>query len=257
MKRIFLSTCALMLVWAASGCNAAQSSTPALPLPTAPAPTLASTQTPAPLPTITAAPITATVGSQSGSSKESADAAFAELLEKVKASDPSVDFTEFRLAYAKTSKYDPYSFSTGDLRDSMVTALNDKNYELALKLADQMLAQNFILPEAHIVAIRACEALGQTEEADFHRYVLNGLIASILHSGDGKSPEHAFVVVLIEEEYLILDVLGIKGTGQSEMEANGHSYDVLDGVIAKTGGPTTVYFNIDIPFHGLMNSLNP
>ncbi len=139
----------------------------------------------------------------------------------------------------------------------MLSALDDGNYAQAIELADQILEKNYLYPEAHIASILAHEELGQTRDADYHRYVRKGLINSILHSGDGKKPESAYVVVLIEEEYLILDVLGISEGGQSMTSVGGHFYDVFTGVDTQTNKPVTVYFNIDTPFHKLYNTMNP
>ena len=206
--------------------------------------------------TVSVAPASVT-DTQSNPNNTAADAAFESLLERVKNNDPTVDFTKFRLAYAKTSQYDPYSFGLADLRSSMVTALNNKDFALALKLANDLLAHNYISPDAHAGAIRAYEGQGDSEKAGFHRHVLDSLISSILHSGDGRSPETAYVVVLIEEEYVALAALGIENHGQSEFDANGHSYDILDGLNTNTNLPVKVYFNIDIPFGALANSLTP
>jgi hypothetical protein len=188
---------------------------------------------------------------------DSADAAFLSLLERVKRADLTIDFTELRMSYAQTSKYDPYNFSIGELRNSMVSALDAQNYELALKLADDILTQNYIFTDAHLVAIRAYENLGRTEEAKYHRYVLDGLIGSMLQSGDGKTPESAFVVVLIEEEYVILAVLQIADADQAQRDIGGQFYDVFNSVDPQTNSPVEVYFNIDIPFGALADSLKP
>ena len=136
-------------------------------------------------------------------------------------------------------------------------ALKDKNYELAIKYADEILAQNYIFPDAHLVKNRAYESLGQSDKALYHRYVLNGLIESMLQSGDGKSPESAFVVVLIDEESVILNVLNVKQGEQASTDIDGHSYDIIDGVNLTTGNSIKVYFNIDIPFGVLIKSLQP
>ncbi len=257
MKRISF----VILVWVfalvVSNCTTEHPPTQARGSTAAPVPTSSAiVSTVTPLPTASLTP-TVSVISQPSSDTQVADTAFASLLERVKLADPTIDFTEFRMTYAQTSQYDPYNFSLKELQSSMVTALNDKDYELALKLADDILAQNYIFPDAHAVAIRAHEGLGQSQEADYHRYVLNGLIKSILQSGNGKSPESAFVVVLIEEEYVILTVLDIEDKSQGTTDIDGHSYDIFDGIDSKSNSPVTVYFNIDIPFKALVNSLKP
>lgn len=251
MKPVSLVVLMLGLALVSSGCGWQPPAAPAVK------PTAAVTSAPDATKAVVPSATTFVEATPSAEPQSSSDAAFAALLERVKRSDPSVDFTEFRLAYTKTSLYDPYSFSLQDAQTSMVAALNDKDYEQALKLANDVLARNYIYADAHAVAMRADQGLGRTQDANLHQYILNGLIDSILKSGDGKSPETAYQVVLIEEEYLVLNVLGIEDHGQSEMDANGHSYDVLNGVVTKTNAPIAVYFNIDIPFGALGNSFKP
>jgi hypothetical protein len=240
MKRISFVLLTLVLALGISSCGR-------LPLTQDPKSTERPSPTASIAPTITLTP----------QDTNSADAAFLSLLERVKRVDPTIDFTELRMAYAQTSQYDPYNFSIGELRNSMFTALDAQNYELALKLADDILTQNYIFTDAHLVATRAYENLGRTEEAKYHRYVLDGLIDSILQSGDGKTPESAFVVVLIEEEYVILAILQIADAGQSQRDIDGQSYDVFNGVDPQTNNPVELYFNIDIPFGALADSLKP
>ena len=77
--------------------------------------------------------------------------------------------------------------------------------------------------------------LGDTGKADFHRAVLNGLIDSILKSGDGKSPKTAWVVISVHEEYVVLQVLGFKPSQQSLLHQDDHSYDEMKVKNAQDG----------------------
>jgi len=86
------------------------------------------------------------------------------------------------------------------------------------------------------------------DKAEFHRTVFRGLINSIRNSGDGKSPETAWVVITVHEEYVILRVLGFRPSQQSLLSQNGHSYDVMKVKNAEDGTEQTFYFNVDIPF---------
>jgi len=185
------------------------------------------------------------------------DAMYAALREQAGQANPNSDFTALRMAFVETDEYDPYNFAAGELKLQMNAALEAKDYELAYEVSGQMLDQGRLSPDAHLGALFALEGLKQPEEAEFHRYVLDGLVGSILNSGDGRSAETAYVVVLIEEEYLILGALRIGDVAQSTIEENGHSYDVFDGLDGITNGPVTVYFNIDIPFQWLAGSMTP
>ncbi len=82
----------------------------------------------------------------------------------------------------------------------------------------------------------------------FHEFVLSGLIRSILQSGDGQSPETAFVVINVREEYILMELLGLTMQKQSVLESGGHIYDRLEVVDSETGEERELYFNVDIPF---------
>ena len=223
------------------------------PTPT-PTPTITSTPTPTLTPTWTPDP---TMTVKPTATVPAADQTYAALLEQVKLADPKFDFTALRMSYTETTAYDPYNFGLGETRKAMLAVLNDKDYGLTIKLAEQILKDTYILPDAHLASVYAYQGLGQTQESDFHRYVLDGLLHSILSSGDGKSEKSAYIVVLIQEEYAILGTLGIKDYTQSFKEAGGHSYDIFEGVDGKTNAPVTLYFNIDKLYQSLENSLKP
>ena len=182
------------------------------------------------------------------------DAEFENLVARVKAQESDIDFTELRMAFARTSQYDPYGLQYRQLRDEMVATSDAGNFEDSLELANKYLEINYIFPEAHIVAIRAYDALDNPEKADFHRYVLNGLIESILASGDGTTPQSAYKIVLVEEEYLVLEVKGIKDPVNREEFVEG--CDAFDGIDPSSGQLVTIYFNPRIPIQSFLDSIS-
>ena len=114
---------------------------------------------------------------------------------------------------------------------------------------------NEVSPRAHTGAYYACDGLGKRAEAAYHRYAASGIIDSILASGDGMSPETAYVVISVPEEYVILSVLGVTVEIQQWDEIDGHNYDFFDVVDGKTNEKSTIYFNIDIPWNWLSGQL--
>jgi len=221
-----------------------------------------STPTPQALPIVTLPPI-ATVAPTSPPSQPGVgdvsqlppDLAYGILLEQVKQSDPDFDFTELRWTYAQTANYDPYKVADSGLEDSMYEAYDNQEYELALEIANQMLEKNYLLPAPHFIALQSYEKLGNQKNADFHNYFLRGLITSIAKSGDGRGSETAFIVVQFEEEYFMLDILGLQGSEQTFTEINGTPYDIFNGIEENTNNPATVYFDISIPYSWLNNSM--
>ena len=168
------------------------------------------------------------------------------LLEKVKQKDPSVNFTELRIAFYESPLYHPHT--------PMMTyrplnaALAQKNYEEALKIANSVLEKNFVEVNAHMVAQIAYQETGNVERAEFHKFMTDGLLNSIKASGDGKTVATAFEVISINEEYGLVRSLGLRPIKQGLVHDKGRNYDALT-VIDQTNQQSTIYFNVDRPFN--------
>lgn len=169
------------------------------------------------------------------------------LVEKAKQKDPSVNFTELRHAFYESANYNPYS--------PMMTyrplnaALAQKNYEEVLKIAESVLAKNFVEVNAHMAAQIAYQETGNAERAEFHKFMAESLLKSIKASVDGKSPEKAFEVISINEEYGLIRSLGLRPIGQALVEDKGHWYDAITVIDPQTNQESKIYFNIDKPFN--------
>ena len=128
----------------------------------------------------------------------------------------------------------------------MARDLNAKDFARALKDADTVLASEYVNMDAHFVAYVANRELGNTDQSEFHRTVFRGLVDSIMHSGDGKSPKTAWVVITVDEEYVILRVLGFRPSQQSLLNQDGHAYDEMKVKNVDDNSDQTFYFNVDI-----------
>ena len=171
--------------------------------------------------------------------------AHAALVEKFKKGG-EVDFTKLRQAFYESADYNPDA--------PMLTyrplygALTQTNYAEAIKIAQSVLEKNFVEVNAHIVAHVAYRESGDTERAQFHKYVADGLLNSIKSTGDGKSVDTAFNVISINEEYGLLRSIGLTPIHQALIANKGHSFDALTVVDPKTNQQSLVYFNVDKPF---------
>ena len=164
------------------------------------------------------------------------------LLEKARKGDPGLDFTALRMAsaarLAKASAADP------ELRKKMFEALRKDQLAAVIDIGNQVLAQNYLDIDAHMFVASAYEKNHEPEKAAPHRTMGNGLMKSILASGDGRSFKTAFVVISVEEEYSVLKHYRLRSDKQDLVTADGHSYDVLTAQTDKHE-EATVYFNID------------
>ena len=172
------------------------------------------------------------------------------LLERVKKSDPAMDFTALRYAYADNPPKDAKKVEP-EASKTMFSAYRSKDYGKAIEYAEKILNGSYVDINAHLVAAAAYKEKKNAEKERFHRYVAEGLIKSILNSGNGKSRETAFVVISTSEEYVILRVLGLMIGSQSLESADGHHYDRLDANDPNTNKTVTLYFNIDRPYGAL------
>jgi hypothetical protein len=183
-------------------------------------------------------------------STQESEPPYESLLEWVRAGEPDADFTALRLAYADNPPQDAAD-TDPDLSRSMFSSLSEKEYGKAIEYAEKIMESKFVDIDAHLVASAAYKKKGDSEKEQFHRYVAEGLIKSILSSGDGKSQETAFTVISTDEEYVILRVYGLAPGSHSLQSAHGRHYDRLDAVNPETNEKVTLYFNIDRPYGAL------
>jgi hypothetical protein len=181
--------------------------------------------------------------------KNQAPDTYQALVARLKQGDITVDFRELRQAYAASPEYT----DGPDLEEvkAMYTAFNRRDFPEALKHSQKLLADCYLDIDAHQVAFLANREMHVEEEAEFHHRIAHGLIQAIMQTGDGKSPETAWAVLSTHEEYIILQVLGLRPGSQSLTQVGKHSYDKLEPVDSKTQQPVTLYFNIDKPMEHL------
>ncbi len=179
--------------------------------------------------------------------KTDSAAEYATLLAALKGGNTSIDYGRLRISYMDSPEY-KHAKDTTAAEKVMWDALNAKDFQKALKNAEEMLDSEYVNIDAHFVAYVANKELGATDKAQFHLTVFQGLLNSIRDSVDGLSPETAWVVIKVHEEYVFLNVLGYKPTGQSTGVKNGRHYDEMKVKKLDDGSEATFYFNVDIPF---------
>lgn len=189
-----------------------------------------------------------------GASQKPTAARYKELLDKLKKGERDVDFTELRMSYTETEDFSPYG-GDEDARAAMFGAMKAGKWDDALKHSAKILEKNYVDINAHFVSFAANKRKGDTARAEFHEFVVHGLLSSVRGDGDGKSMEKAFVVISTDEEYALLNLLGLRTTSQALMNDGGHAYDKLATIDPETKQTYVFYFQIDIPFGWLGRAL--
>lgn len=194
---------------------------------------------------------------------------YADLLAAAKRNPATADFTELRLAYARSSEYAPYPFrplekalGAENIRSpehgpytipSLEKALDENNMQGAIEAINRILETRYLDRHVHATAAFVYEKIGDEARSTYHRKFAEGLLESIRQSGDGLSYETAFIVIDVREEYLVLGVLDAELIQQSLTEHGGHQFDVLEVRDRRTGQTAAqpLYFNIDLPVQRL------
>ena len=171
---------------------------------------------------------------------------YATLVSSLKAGNTNIDYTRLRMSYVDSPER-KHVKDVSAAEKAMFQALGAKDYAATLKNAETVLASEYVNLDAHFAAYVANHEMGAADKAEFDKAVFRGLIDSIRGSGDGRSPQTAWVVISVHEEYVLLRVLGFKLSSQGLVQKDGHFYDVMKVKSAEDGTEETFYFNTDIP----------
>lgn len=183
---------------------------------------------------------------------------YEELVRAAKRDPGSVDYTELRLAYRFWSGYDPYGFGAGkgEAHGKVHLALQVGDVAGLIVALSALLEKQFPDIRAHQLAAAAYERIGDQVTAGRHGKIAQGLLDSILQSGDGQSFQTAFQVITMAEEYAVLETLKIEPQSQSLHHSHGQHFDVFrfcpasaaEGSPLAESPPCALYFNIDAFF---------
>jgi hypothetical protein len=176
---------------------------------------------------------------------------YAAMVERVKKGDATVDYRALRDAYSASPAYQPYGV---EARDEMRKAFAAKDCPNTIKHGEKVLNEIYIDVLTHLLTANCLRKGNDEAKADFHRAIGRSLLDSIAASGDGKSPQTAFIVVTIDEEYDLLGMRGLTMKSQALVHTGGHSFDQMS-VVAEDGTTSTLFFQIDRPMGWLTKTL--
>ena len=180
-------------------------------------------------------------------------AKYADLTRKAAQGELAVDFTALRAAYPYTDQWDPYGNKTTALLEEAAAAATGKDCVSALEKLDEILKLDFTIDAAHALRSDCLTASGREPAARIESNIADGLIHSLMDSGDGNTEASAYVVMTQREE---MDVLAnrhlvVKLRQTQVRGVNQHFYDVVQGTSATDGAAvTTVYFDVSSLVNG-------
>jgi hypothetical protein len=173
-----------------------------------------------------------------------AEPSYDDYVAQVKAGKLDIDYTAFRMAYTASPKYEPYGAARA-LIGQMKKAYTAGDCPAAMAHAKEIFEVNLVQIDAHFVSALCQRKAGNEEEARREHAMLMGLVKSVLGSGDGKSPETAFVVIAIDEEYSVMAALSLTLVRQALVNHGGSAFDRMEVKKRDSDEIVTLYFNVD------------
>ena len=173
------------------------------------------------------------------------------MIAQVKKGDYNLDFRELRYAYAETSRYRPYLSPTDALAGTMFRAYKAQDFDGAIAAAKKILAINYLDIDAQIVCDISYRMTSNAVSGEACHDMASNLLRSIFESGDGQTPESAYQVIAVREEYSVINAMGMTLISQHLVTRGDQRFDAVDVTDKSTGEPRTIYFNVDRPMRWL------
>jgi hypothetical protein len=175
---------------------------------------------------------------------EAGESGYDALLAELKSGNTAIDFRALRYARAEQPGYNPYGALADPDKGDMLRAMTAGNVDRVATLAELIIERDYTDVDAHAALALVLERRGMTEQAVFERAVADGLLRSIQESGDGTTPETAYVVISVAEEYSLLGASGVQVAKQSLLQTARGPVDALEVVNRANGERRTVYFDV-------------
>ncbi|MDY0038802.1 MAG: DUF4919 domain-containing protein [Desulforhabdus sp.] len=193
-----------------------------------------------------ACPLSKSYGVSNEPRSTSSKARYTAMVEEIKAASPEADFLALRMAYVEIDNYSPnFGLKVGETQ-ALFETMRSGDYSKCVNLAEEILEYNYTSLNAHFAAYLCNMQQNNIEKARFHEYVLKGLMDSIGISGDGKSPESAFVTINTEELHAFIRLMGFEIKSQSLINKHAKTYEIMGVIDPKTGEEISLYFDISI-----------
>lgn len=174
------------------------------------------------------------------------------LFERYRDADTTLSIEEFRYLYygfTFQEQYRPYKKHDGETLVSelmMKDSLTPSDFSEIYRHCTEILPLHPFSTRYLLIMAIACAQLGNSEEARKYYFKYDRIISAILSSGDGATEQSAWSVILISDEYELINALGFQSTGQQKML----SKSLCDFIYVSDNdyGIDGFYFDVSRPF---------
>jgi len=157
--------------------------------------------------------------------------------------ESDIDFSAMRWAYRYSAYYEAWDTKEHEASLAMFNAFEDENYSLCKQFASAILKKNYTSISGHLGSYNCSVATGNSDTANFHRFVLSGLAKSIEQSGDGLSPATAYVTITPTEMRSFIQMLGLTSFRQELTPTPGKYIERFYVIDMRTEEYKTLYFD--------------
>lgn len=178
--------------------------------------------------------------------------AYAKLYARFTINDTTItqsEYVQLYYGFAFTSKYKPNARhdSVDALNEYVGNNLDHVDFNKVLDYTRQILSEYpFSIEHIYLTAI-ACEKLNKPKQAAQWYYKYEKLIRTILLSGDGLREESAYMVLNVNDEYMMLNALEFTSKGQTLKSKGKLFYDVIT-LAPNPQGIEKLFFDVNLFF---------
>jgi hypothetical protein len=163
-------------------------------------------------------------------------ASYDALVDQLKAGNTAIDYQALRFARSELPGYNPYDALADPDKGDLVRAMGANDADRVAAIANDIIARDYTDIDAHAALSTVLQRRGENEQAAFELAVANGLLQSIEQSGDGMTPETAFVVIGIAEERGPVDALDVVDPTNNESSTVYFNVSRLFAAMSRLGG---------------------
>ncbi len=174
-------------------------------------------------------------------SDKRATTSYEEYVELLKAGNTDINYTDFRDCYHATPLIVEKREFEAQLKEQLNKDMEQGLIDEALATLGMLLELDYTEISTHLVTAGCQQKKGNLEREGIHQEIAIGLLESILSSGDGKTPETAWQIIQMPEEYIVLRVLGAEPVNIERIEAT-PSCDKIEANV--NGKPFCFYFDV-------------
>lgn len=180
--------------------------------------------------------------------RQKQESEYHQLLTEARQLSFTLDFNRLRQAFVESTEYNPYGGVKLKWLPEAYKAVEQGDFDGCLKNVGKVLSYNYMSLEAHMIGVVCSGQKGAFDQEDRHRYMVEGLMASIEDSGDGKSQQSAFRTISTSELRGFVRLKGLQVLDQSIVYDQQGIYDKMQVRDPESGDEYALYFDVSQQF---------